>query len=53
MIYQAKNKSVRVGNTYMNYPRAISSLRGVAECLSDFAFQQFPPASADRSFNGE
>ena len=42
-----------IGNTYMNYPRAISSLRGVAECLSDFAFQQFPPASADRSFNEE
>ena len=42
-----------IGNTYMNYPRAISSLRGVAECLSDFAFQQFPSTSIDRSFNGE
>ena len=42
-----------IGSTYMNYPRAISSLRGVAECLSDFASQQFPPTSADRSFNGE
>ncbi|MBR4399784.1 MAG: heat-inducible transcription repressor HrcA [Aeriscardovia sp.] len=42
-----------IGNTYMNYPRAISSLKGVAECLSDFAFQQFPSVSVDRSFNGE
>ena len=42
-----------IGNTYMTYPRAISSLRGVAECLSDFAFQQFPSTSIDRSFNGE
>ncbi|MBO6003488.1 MAG: heat-inducible transcription repressor HrcA [Aeriscardovia sp.] len=42
-----------IGNTYMDYPCAISSLRGVAECLSDFASQQFPSNPSDGSFNGE
>lgn len=42
-----------IGSTYMNYPPVISSLRDVAECLSDFAFQQFPSISVNRSFNGE
>ncbi|MBQ1357089.1 MAG: heat-inducible transcription repressor HrcA [Aeriscardovia sp.] len=42
-----------IGNTYMDYPCAISSLRGVAECLSDFASQQFPSNRIDGSFNGE
>ena len=42
-----------IGNTYMDYPCAISSLRGVAECLSDFASQQFPSNPIDGSFNGE